>query len=104
MAQRFPQSELEAYLDEALPSEEMARIEKALRADPDLAKQLGALIARRDAGAHSLGSIWRRRRVTCATREQLAQWVAYARANDTVLLFDAAYEAFVQEEEDKGGH
>lgn len=32
-----------------------------------------------------------------ATRAQLAEWVAYARANDTVLLFDAAYEAFVQD-------
>ena len=32
-----------------------------------------------------------------ATREQLAAWVAYARANDAVILFDAAYEAFVQE-------
>jgi LL-diaminopimelate aminotransferase len=32
-----------------------------------------------------------------ATRAQLAEWVAYARANDTVLLFDAAYESFVQD-------
>ena len=29
------------------------------------------------------------------TREQLAQWVAYARKNDAILLFDAAYECFV---------
>ena len=28
------------------------------------------------------------------TREQLAQWVAYARKNDAILLFDAAYECF----------
>jgi len=32
-----------------------------------------------------------------ATRAQLAEWVAYARAHDTILLFDAAYEAFVQD-------
>ena len=31
-----------------------------------------------------------------ATREQLAAWVAYARANKAVILFDAAYEAFIQ--------
>jgi len=32
-----------------------------------------------------------------ATREQLAAWVAYARANRAIILFDAAYEAFVQD-------
>lgn len=29
------------------------------------------------------------------TRQQLAGWVAWARANDAVLLYDAAYEAYV---------
>ncbi len=32
-----------------------------------------------------------------ATKERLQRWVDYAIANDTVLLFDAAYEAFVTE-------
>lgn len=32
-----------------------------------------------------------------ATREQLAAWVDYARANDAILLFDAAYEAFIRD-------
>lgn len=31
-------------------------------------------------------------------REALAQWVAYARENDAVILFDAAYEAFIRDE------
>lgn len=30
-----------------------------------------------------------------ATREQLQQWVDYARANDAIILFDAAYEAYI---------
>ena len=34
---------------------------------------------------------------TTLTRSQLAEWVDYARANDTLLLFDAAYEAFITE-------
>ena len=34
---------------------------------------------------------------TTLTRSQLAEWVDYALANDTLLLFDAAYEAFVTE-------
>jgi len=31
-----------------------------------------------------------------ATRAQLEAWVAYARANDAIILFDAAYEAYIQ--------
>ncbi len=34
---------------------------------------------------------------TTATREQLEKWVAYALENDAVILYDAAYEAFVQD-------
>jgi LL-diaminopimelate aminotransferase len=32
-----------------------------------------------------------------ATKEQLRRWVDYARANDALILFDAAYEAFIRE-------
>ena len=32
-----------------------------------------------------------------ATRAQLTEWVNYAIANDTIILFDSAYEAFVQD-------
>ncbi len=32
-----------------------------------------------------------------ASREQLAAWVDYARRNDAIILFDAAYEAFITE-------
>jgi LL-diaminopimelate aminotransferase len=32
-----------------------------------------------------------------STRAQLAEWVAWARANDAVLIFDAAYDAFIQD-------
>ena len=34
---------------------------------------------------------------TVATKEQLKGWVDYALANDAVILFDAAYEAFITE-------
>jgi LL-diaminopimelate aminotransferase len=34
-----------------------------------------------------------------ATRAQLGAWVAYAKANDAIILFDAAYEAFIQDPE-----
>lgn len=32
---------------------------------------------------------------TVATREQLARWVDYAKQHDAILLFDAAYEAYI---------
>ena len=32
-----------------------------------------------------------------ATREQLTRWVDYALANDAVILFDAAYEAYIRD-------
>jgi len=32
-----------------------------------------------------------------ATRTQLAEWVAYARANKALILFDAAYEGFIRD-------
>tara|TARA_Y100001968_G_scaffold65910_1_gene56676 strand:- start:4125 stop:5348 length:1224 start_codon:yes stop_codon:yes gene_type:complete len=33
-----------------------------------------------------------------ATREQLSAWVEYAKKNNALILFDAAYEAFIQDE------
>jgi hypothetical protein len=69
------QHDLEAYLDEGLPAEAMARIERALRDDPSLAQQLAAINARRDSGVHSVGEIWRRHRLSCPSREQLGNFL-----------------------------
>ena len=71
----FHPSDLESYLDEALPSEEMARIEKAVRADVALVRQLASIQSRRSAGVHSLGEIWRQRRLSCPSREQLGNYL-----------------------------
>ncbi len=75
MPKAIRQSDLEAYLDEALPPDEMARIELVLRKDPHLSRQLAVINARRDAGVHSLGEIWRRHRVSCPPREQLGSYL-----------------------------
>ena len=32
------------------------------------------------------------------TKEKLAQWVAYARENEALILYDSAYEAFIQDD------
>ena len=71
----FHQSDLEAYLDEALPPDEMASIEKAVRNDPALLKRLASIQARRNAGVHSVGEIWRCHRLSCPTREQLGSFL-----------------------------
>ncbi len=71
----FSNSELEAYLEEALPSDRMAMIEESLRGSEELQKRLLAVIGRRDAGVRSLGEIWRRLRLSCPTREQLGSYL-----------------------------
>lgn len=63
-------ADLEAYLDEALPSDQMAQIENLLRSNPTVARQAALVHSRRDAGVHSLGEVWRRARLTCPTRDQ----------------------------------
>jgi hypothetical protein len=72
---RYTQAELEAYLDEALSPADMAAMEAELRGRPDLLQQLATINARRDAGVHSLGEIWRRNRLSCPTREQLGSFL-----------------------------
>jgi anti-sigma factor RsiW len=78
MSKPLRQSDLDAYLDEALPPEEMARIEEALRKDAQLRQRLAATNARRDAGVHSLGEIWRRHRLSCPSRQQLGSYLLEA--------------------------
>ena len=68
-------AELEAYLDEALPAEQMATIEAALRQRPQLLQQLSKINGRRDTGMHSLGEIWRRSRLSCPSRQQLGSYL-----------------------------
>lgn len=50
MTSSFRQSDLDAFLDEALPPAEMARLERAVRDNPALARTLADVAARRDAG------------------------------------------------------
>src|SRR6476646_3221103 len=75
MPAEFSNSELEAFLDEALPTERMAAIEEALRNSDELQKRLTTVNGRRDAGVHSLGEIWRRHRLSCPTRQQLGSYL-----------------------------
>ncbi|MGV3486797.1 MAG: hypothetical protein ACO1RT_20445 [Planctomycetaceae bacterium] len=68
-------AQLSAFLEEALPAEQLAEIEKRLREDASLRQRLAAVIGREDAGLHSVGVIWRRRRLSCPDRSELSQYL-----------------------------
>lgn len=78
MSAAFRQSDLEAYLDEALPAEEMVAIERAMRTDRSLVAKLTSVHSRRNAGVHSVGEIWRGHRLSCCTKEQLGSFLLKA--------------------------
>ena len=75
MSEEITIADLENYLDESLPVEELARVEQALRSDPELTRRLREIHNRRDAGVHSLGEIWRRHRLSCPSRDQLGSYL-----------------------------
>ena len=88
MSCNFSQSEIEAYLDEALSASEMASIERELRADPNLLQEVKRVNGRRDAGLHTIGEIWRRQRASCATREQWGSYLLGVLAAEHVAYLD----------------
>jgi hypothetical protein len=67
--------QLDSYLDDALGEAETAYVEQALRHSEPLRKQLRSMIQQRDQGDHSVGAIWRQRRLSCPTREQLGSYL-----------------------------
>ncbi len=71
----FTEADLLAYLDEALPPQQAAEVERAIRESTALRQRLCALLERRDQGGHTLGEIWRRRQLSCIGRSDLAQYL-----------------------------
>ena len=85
MPQKFRTSDLEAYLDEALPAGQMSEMEEALRGSDKLRQQLSQIHGRRDAGVHSLGGIWRRHRLSCPPRDQLGSFLLGALSKELAV-------------------
>ena len=75
MQHPFTDLELEAYLEEALPPSEMAQVEAALRNDPSLLERLATINGGRDMALHSVGDVWKRHRISCASREVLGSYL-----------------------------
>ncbi len=75
MTRAFTDSELAAYLDEALSPEQMVEVESAARTDQRLLQRLSQVNRRRDQGQHTLAEIWRRHRLSCPPRQQLGAYL-----------------------------
>ena len=67
----FTDDEIIAFLEEMLPPDRMSAFEVALRDSEELRQRFAGISRRRDQGAHTVGEIWRRRRLSCPTRSDL---------------------------------
>lgn len=72
----FTDAQLIAFLDEELAPELSSRLEAALRDRPKLQQRLTQLRGQNIAGLHTIGSIWRRHRLSCPDRTQLTRFLA----------------------------
>jgi hypothetical protein len=66
---------LRDYLNDALPDNELANVERALRDSAELRDLLREVLEQQDRGEHTAGAIWRRERVSCPTRDQLGGYL-----------------------------
>lgn len=76
MPEPFTEAELIAFLDEQLAPDRSAELERQVRQDDVLRQRLIDARGRSLAGLHTLGAIWRRRRLSCPDRETLTQFLA----------------------------
>ncbi len=74
----FTDAELSAFLEEALPPARSAQLEHQLRSDTNLRQRLIEVRGRDNAGLHTIGSIWRRHRLSCPSRAELGQFLLEA--------------------------
>ncbi len=72
----FSDVELTAFLDEALPAERSASIERAARQSESLRRRLARLRDQNTAGYHTIGQIWRARRVSCPADAALKSYAS----------------------------
>lgn len=75
---QFTDAELRAYLDELLPVSRSVELESAVRSDPGLRQRITQLLVEGQHADLSLGTIWRRRRLSCPPRSTWALYLAQA--------------------------
>lgn len=67
--------ELECFLDEALPAEQMAALEQRIRDSDALRRRLQEVLSQREGFGLSVGAVWRKHRLTCPDRGEWGQWL-----------------------------
>lgn len=63
------------YLHDALPPDQAASVERAIRAEPALMALVQQVRQEVDRGDHSIGAIWWRERLSCPSREQMSSYL-----------------------------
>lgn len=81
MAAPIRQADLEAYLDEALPADQMARVERAVQRRGTARQAQGDLFPPRLRRAH-LGRDLARHRLSCPSRQRLGNYLLGALSDD----------------------
>lgn len=71
----YSDAEILAFLDEMLPAELAAALERDLRESVSLQRRAAELLASRDSGSLSVGDVWRRHRLSCPSRSELTSFV-----------------------------
>jgi hypothetical protein len=85
----YSDHQLLGYLDEMLPIEQMAVVEKALRKSESLKSRLTGLSYQRDKeGFHSVGEMWRRERLSCPSRQELGSYLLGTMSADSADYLD----------------
>lgn len=75
VSEKFPDAELEAFLDETLDSQRATEIEEVLKSDNELLERLTRINGRRNAGVHTLGEIWRRNQIGVPSVEMMGNYL-----------------------------
>ena len=66
---------LRDYLNDALPPDRAAAVERRVREEPQLLALVAEARAEADPADHSVGAVWRRERLSCPSRETLSSFV-----------------------------
>ena len=75
MSKEFSDAELDCYIEETLDAGRASELELQLRDDEQLLKRLTKINARRSAGQHTLGGIWRQNQVGVPSRDEMGSFL-----------------------------
>jgi len=75
VSKEFSDAELDSYIEETLDAGRAGELELQLREDEELLKRLAQINARRGAGQHTLGGIWRQNQIGVPSRDEMGSYL-----------------------------